>query len=182
MIETPPPLVESPVSLIDRQIDSSLYTPYSDIELPKVILGFVIKNVYDQERLRIKSILQPKNILHHYGDDGRHVPIHFHGIELTPSGKVTHLCSVIHNAQPINIQSYKNILKYNNLTCSGCSGYMKDGVYPIDIRCLSSLSTNRFKSNYLYLRSLLDTNDSLPWFSSWSNFNIFMLCPSTLCS
>jgi hypothetical protein len=173
-------MIDSPVTLVDQSIDTSLYKPYPMSAMPGLVLGFVIKNKYDQERLRLKSILQPKNIIHHYYDDGELKPIYIHGIELAKKESVSHLCTVISNAQPISLHGYRNILKYNHLTCKDGSGYLQDGVYPIDIKCLPKLSTNRFKSHYLYLRSLLDTNDRLPWFSSWSDFNIFMLCPSTI--
>ena len=173
-------MIDSPVALADQDIDTSLYKTSLISGMPRLILGFVIKNKYDQERLRLKPVLQPKNITHQYCIDGELKPIYIHGIELAKKENVSHLCTVINNAQPISLHGYKNILKYNHLTCKNCSGYLQDGVYPIDIKCLSKLSTNRFKSHYLYLRSLLDTNDKLPWFSSWSHFNIFMLCPSTM--
>ena len=170
----------SPINLIEEQVDPKKYTPYKVFDFPKIILGFNIKNKYDEDRLRIRSMFSPKRIMHFYGEDGELHPIYFHGIELEPRGKVNHLCSVIRNASPVSVESYQNILEYNRLKCDSCFSYLRDGVYPIDITCLQRLSRNRYKSGYLSLRPLLEDNEDLPWFSSWSSFNIFMLCPSIL--
>ena len=170
----------SPINLVEEQIDTKRYTPFNTCDLPKIILGFNIKNKYDEDRLQIRPMFNPRNILHHYGVDSRLTPIYFHGIELEPRSKVSHLCSVIKNASPITVESYQNILKYNRLKCDTCYSHLRDGVYPIDITCLQKLSRNRYKSCYLYLRSLLESNEELPWFASWSSFNVFMLCPSII--
>ena len=173
-------MVSSPIKLVEQDINSDSYKPYNISDLPKIILGFNIKNKYDEQRLKIREMLGPKNIRHYYGHDNTLKPIHFHGIELRPKNKVNHLCSTISNALPVNIESYKNILKYNRLSCTNCFHYLRDGVYPIDVECLQKLSRNKYKSNYLFLRSFLEHNEQLPWFANWSNFNIFILCPSIL--
>ena len=170
----------SPVKLVEQNIDSSEYTDYNINDLPKIVLGFNIRNKYDEERLKIKPMLRPKNIRHFYGEEHKLNPMYFHGIELKPRNKVNHLCSIINAAMPVNIDSYRNILKYNRLSCTNCYHHLRDGVYPIDVECLQKLSRNKYKSNYLFLRSFLEHNEKLPWFANWSNFNIFMLCPSIL--
>lgn len=137
-----------------------------------------MRNRYDEQRLRFKSIMRPRYIAHQFGDHDRLETMRFHAIELQGTTKVTHLCETIHRASPITPDSYCNILKYNRLSCDTGKQLLRDGVYPIDIKCLPVLSKNRFKTSYTWLRTLLETNDDLPWFSSWSDFNIFMLCPS----
>ncbi len=170
----------TPTQLFDQPATVNKYKHYSAVELPKIILGFVIKNKYDESRLKIKPLMQPKSIAHDIGDHDKLSTMHFHGIELEPTKRVGHLCSTIHRAMPITPDSYMNILKYNRLSCDNCIGLLRDGVYPIDIKCLPVLSRNKFKTDYTRLRTMLETNDDLPWFSSWSDFNIFMLCPSFL--
>jgi len=170
----------TPTRLVDQPIDMKQYKRFQSIELPKIILGFVIRNKYDEQRLRIKSIMRPKRIAHEFGDHDQLSIMAFHAIELQGTSRVNHLCEAIHRASPITTDSYRNILKYNRLSCDTCSQMLRDGVYPIDIKCLPLLSNNRFKTDYVWLRTLLETNDDLPWFSSWSNLNIFMLCPSFL--
>lgn len=175
-------MVTSPVKLVEQDINSDDYNVYSINDLPKIVLGFNIKNKYDAKRLKIKPMLRPKNIRHFYGQDQELKPIYFHGIELEPKNKVSHLCSVINRAMPVTTDSYKNILEYNRMSCNNCYTHLRDGVYPIDVDCLPKLSRNKYKSNYLFLRSLLEHDEDLPWFANWSNFNIFMLCPSILYS
>lgn len=156
-----------PVDLVE-QPPVKLYKPV--IQHPLLLLGFVIHNEYDERRLSIKRMLRPMNIC----QDGTNI----HGIELNPKKSVHHLCETISRAQPITHESYKNILKYNRLSCDNCSQHLRNGVYPIDISCVSTLSNNKYSSNYMSLRAMLDTSDDLPWFSNWTEFNIFMICPS----
>lgn len=170
----------APTRLADQPVDLKRYKRFQSIEFPKIILGFVIRNKYDEQRLQIKPIMQPKRIAHDFGDHDHLSTMTFHAVELQGTPQVNHLCEAIHRASPITMDSYRNILQYNRLSCDACSQMLRDGVYPIDIKCLPLLSKNRYKTDYVWLRTLLETNDDLPWFSSWSNFNIFMLCPSFL--
>lgn len=165
----------TPTQLFEQPVNCSKYKRYNVLQLPKIILGFAIRNQYDEQRLRIKSVMRPKNISHVCGDDDQHI-MRFHAIELNGNTRVNHLCSTIHRASPITPESYRNILKYNRLSCDTNTQLLRDGVYPIDVKCLPLLSRNKFRTDYIWLRSLLETNEDLPWFSSWSNFNIFMLC------
>ena len=173
-------MIDTPLTLMEQQVTTSRYKQYTPLKLPKIIMGFVINNMYDEKRLRIKPIANPKNIKHYVGSEDGLKPMYFHGIELNSRRKVSHLCSVIKQAMPVTQESYRNILKYNRLSCDQCGQYLRDGVYPIDMSCLPVLSTNKYKNDFLYLRSLLEENKDLPWFSSWSEFNIFMLCTSFL--
>lgn len=170
----------SPLTLAEQPVTQKKYKKYNLNFLPKLILGFQIKDKYDEKRLRIKKSLNPKYIEHHVGYDDKLKPAYFHAIELEPRKQVSHLCSVIKQAAPITPESYKNILKYNRLSCDDNISYLRDGVYPIDMRHVTALSTNRYKNNFLHLRSLMDHDYDLPWFASWKDFNIFMLCPSFL--
>ena len=51
-------------SLTDHPVDNKDFQSYNIEDLPKLILGFEIKNKYDQKRLTFKKLYQPKNILH----------------------------------------------------------------------------------------------------------------------
>lgn len=173
-------MIETPLTLIDQPVTKKLYKPYALTQLPKLIMGFAVNNKYDETRLKIKKVIKPKYIVHNVGDGDELRPRYFHGIELRPRRKVSHLCSVIHKAMPVTLETYRNILKYNRLTCDNAAQHLRDGVYPIDMTCVTSLSTNKYKNDFLLLRTLLENSEKLPWFSNWTEFNIFMLCPSFL--
>lgn len=173
-----PSMISTITKLFDQPITKSRYLPTVPSCLPELIMGFMMKNRYDERRLRIKKLLKPVNITHEYRDDEQMSSVHIHGVRLEPSAAIGHLCETINRAKPITVESYKNILKYNRLSCDSCSQHLRDGVYPMDIKCLPFLSRNRYKSDFLYLRSMLEHDEELPWFSSWTEFNIFMLCPS----
>lgn len=166
--------------LAEQRVNPNQFEYYDREQLPKLILGFQLSNKYDQSRFRFRKLLQPVNIAHKITDDRQTKTVYFHAIELEHNQNLNHLCSTVARAWPVTSQSYQNILKYNRLTCKIGARYLRDGVYPIDVEHVKQLSKNRHRHDYLYLRSLLDIDTTLPWFSSWGNFNIFMLCPSFL--
>ena len=167
-------------SLVDKPINSKGFKPYDVSILPKLIFGFILNNRYDQERLKFKKIYSPKNILHFFGSDGELESMYLHGIELEPKSKMFHICEAIKRAQPISIHGYKNILKYNDLSCDNCYGYTADGIYPIDTRHLNKISASYTDKSYEQLREMLEPNDNMPWFSSWSQFKLLILLPSEI--
>lgn len=173
-------MIDTITRLFDQPVTKNKYRLMKSTELPRLIMGFVMKNKYDERRLRIKNMLRPISVSHEYRDDDKMSKVHIHGVELDAQAVVSHLCETIHRAKPITTQSYMNILKYNRLSCNNCSQHLRDGVYPMDITCLPRLSKNRHRSDYLYLRSMLEHDEDLPWFSSWTEFNIFMLCPGNI--
>lgn len=173
-------MINTITKLFDQPVEEKRYTPTTATQLPEIIMGFVMKNRYDERRLKIKNLMRPVNVAHQYRNDDRLSTIHIHGVKLDPQEMVNHLCETVARAEPITVESYKNILKYNRLSCDNCAQHLRPGIYPIDIKCLPILSRNRHKSDYLYLRSLLEHDEKLPWFSSWTEFNIFVLCPSII--
>mgnify|MGYP003967814055 FL=1 len=170
------------LTLTEQPVDSKEFKSYDIGNLPKLIIGFNIKNKYDQQRLRYKTKYQPKNILHFISRHGHPElePVYLHGIELTLTEKVKHVISLIDNAQPITLHGYKNILKYNKLACDTCYGHMADGIYPIDIDYLDDVCDEYNTNDYNRLRNMLEPSEDLPWFSSWSSFKIFILLPSLI--
>lgn len=171
-------MINTVTRLAEQPVTKTKYKQSRNTSLPRIIMGFVMKNKYDEKRLCIKKMLRPVNVSHTYVTDNKTETMHIHGVWLNPQPIMNRLCETISRAKPLTSQSYINILKYSRLSCNNCLQHLRDGVYPMDITCLPLLSKNKFKSDYLYLRSLLDHNNQLPWFSSWSEFNIFMLCPS----
>ena len=173
--------MEKSLLLTEQPVATSDYTSYDVSQLPKLILGFNIKNKYDQERLKFKYKYQPKNILHficHLEDHVCHdlEPMYIHGIELEQNDKVKHIIELINNAQPISLNAYKNILKYNKLSCESCYSFVADGLYAIDMEHLSAICNDFNKTNYSKLREMLEEpNEDLPWFANWSAFKIFLL-------
>jgi hypothetical protein len=175
--------MEKSLSLTNQPVDTAEYKSYDIDHLPKLILGFDVKNKYDQERLKFKLKYRPKNILHFIcrldGDELE--PLYLHGIELEMSEKINHIISLIKNAQPISLTGYKNILKYNNLSCNACFGHTADGVFPIDVDHLGTACDDYNEMGYKELREMLQpVEDDMPWFSNWSAFKIFLLLPSDI--
>lgn len=171
-------ITESLTSLTESPVTYKKYKAYNESMLPKTVFGFIINSKYDEERLKLKSLYKSKYILHEYTSDGETNQTYIHGIEIEPHEKILHLCNLFTEASPMTVDSYKNILKYNKLTCNNNYRYLRPGLCPIDISHLPVLSKNKHKSDFLYLRSFLENNIDLPWFANWNSFNIFMICPS----
>jgi len=174
--------MEKSISLTTQPVDSKNYKSYNINQLPKLVLGFNIKNKYDEGRLQFKTKYQPKNILHFISKSEEEdlEPFHMHVLELTPKKKVQHIINLIDNAQPITVHGYKNILKYNNLSCESCFAHIADGIYPIDIDHLSEVCEDYNPVRFEALRNMLETPKDMPWFSNWSSFKLFLLLPCTI--
>lgn len=167
-------------TLVEKPVTTKDFISYDIHVLPKIILGFILNNKYDQERLKLKSTYNPKNILHFVGNGSEIEPIYLHGIELEPCKNIYNVCKSIQRAQPITLNGYMNILKYNGLSCDSVYGYLADGMYPIDIKHLSNINTSYVDHGYKRLRDMLIENKDMPWFSSWSDFKVLILLPSEL--
>lgn len=165
-------MINIATGLLDQPLRKSRYRSTHTSDQPLVLLGFKVKNRYDESRLRFKKFLNPIGVKH----TGAEQPIYMHGVALQPPRDlINRLCTTLARAIPINASSYHNILRYNHMSCDTCVQHLDHGLYPVDVTCLSRLSNNRFRSDYMYLRSLLDPDPDLPWFCSWTNFNIFII-------
>ena len=69
------------VELIDKPITTKDYHIYDITDLPKVFLGFRVKNKLDESRLSIKNIYKPKLVAHFTSQKLN--PIFFYVIELS---------------------------------------------------------------------------------------------------
>lgn len=167
------------VDLIDKPITTKDYHIYDINDLPKLFLGYRVKNKLDEKRLSIKSIYKPKLVSHFTSD--KLEPMFFYGIELFAKNKFTDLFEILNKEMGTYINNndeflnvYKKLLNTYNLSCHNCYGYLADGIYPIDIEHLQDLSRKDFtdiiNSGF---KDLIKKNQN-PWFMNLYNFNLYI--------
>lgn len=164
------------LDLVDEPLDIDTFSYLEDTNYPYCILGFQLKNLYDQKRLVFKKELNSRDVIHLVPNDAI-MPKFFRGIELKLKKEflpfVKHLEMLgSTNKLSITTENYKSILKQYGLTCDNCFAYLNKGIYPVDSECLNILSTQQFNIDNLYTEYL---ETILPVYQSLGYFVIYIL-------
>lgn len=166
------------LNMVEKPVDIRSFPTYNTTNSPIVILGCIIKNEYDRSRLKIYDKYNPINVRISCKDEDSF----FHGIEIDHNDIINRVCKLL-TSLPFDdehlVQYYKERLKVYGLTCEECYGYLRPGIFPLDINNLEKISQATSivaESDYL---QLLSKDDNLPWFSYYTQFNIFILHQST---
>ena len=164
------------LNLIDEPLDIDTFSYLDDADYPHVVLGFQLKNLYDQKRLIFKKEICSEDVIHLVPNDAI-MPKFFRGIriklkkEFAPFVKHLEMLGST-NKTIINTDSYKDILKQYKLTCNNCYAHLNKGIYPIDSECLNKLSVQQFDMDSLYT-NYLEANS--PIYQSLGYFVIYIL-------
>jgi hypothetical protein len=153
MIDTS--LVEVPVSIEGFSYETPIR--------PSIFLGFIIKNEYDNQRLKINEKYDPKRFLRVYKINGEKNLLPLYGFCLPLNGLGENIVNVIskqENSFDINLTLYQNILNQYNLTCNDCYGYFKSGIYPIDFNKFRVLTDDEISKDKKILQHMLNLNEN----------------------
>jgi len=148
-------LVDVPVSMDDFSYETPLQ--------PSIFLGFIIKNEYDNKRLKINEDYNPKRFIRIYKENGKSKMLPLYGIclELNELGKkVVNLISKQEKSYDINLLVYQNLLNECDLTCNDCYAYFKSGIYPIDFNKFRYLSQGEGSKDKKILQHMLNLDES----------------------
>jgi hypothetical protein len=163
------------------ELDKFVVVPES--KYPYSIIGFQLKSLYDQQRIKIKSKYNTKDIIHILPTANleaaffRGIKIHIHEKYFTLIDQLKKFNTIL-TTDIIDVNVYKNLLKEYNLSCDECYAFLRKGIYPIDGHCLSSISNIDITLDSLY-ESAFDTKH-IPAYQSFSSFTIFILCNETI--
>lgn len=162
------------------KLDSFKFIPAE--KYPYSIIGFQLKNFYDQQRIKLKSKYRTKDIIHPLPTPDLAVAC-FRGIKILIREKYQPLVEQLRKfntilSNEIDVSVYKNLLDEYGLTCSDSYSFLRKGVYPIDSGCLAELSNIDLTLETLY-NDAFNTR-SVPVYQSFSNFTIFILCNETI--
>lgn len=163
------------IDLVDKPIDVDEFEYAQDQDYPICLLGFQIKNLYDQKRLTFNKKFKTKNIIHFVPNQSP-TPKFFKGVELTILKEkrpfITLLNELGSKKENVSTEEYKSVLNRANLSCDNCYAYLCNGVYPIDSECIHKISNFDFNVNELY-EQILDSKEN--GFQSFGYFVIYIL-------
>lgn len=164
------------------KLDSFKFIPAE--KYPYSIIGFQLKNFYDQQRIKLKSKYRTKDIIHPLPTSDLAVAC-FRGIKILIREKYQPFIEQLKKfntvlSDRIDVTVYENLLNEYGLTCSDCYSFLKKGVYPVDGKCLSEISNIDITLESLYEDAFNTKN--VPAYQSFSSFTIFILCNETIYS
>jgi len=148
------------VSLVDAPLKADQFTFLNDNDYPFVLLGYQIKNLYDQERFKFNKQFKCVDVAHCTPCEEK-LPRFFRGIKLELKKD---FYSLLDRLDILSVQDdkllsvYKNILSEFNLTCNNCFAYLKKNIYPVDSECLKDIALSNHDINFYY-ENLLDTKN-----------------------
>ena len=174
------------LELVDQPVTIKKYKIYDIQSLPKIILGLRVKNRFDESRISIKRKYKPA-LISHFKTDKQLEPVFLYGIELSVNDKYSPLLEIVSKhtvcdptvIQSVNVKTYNNILSEFGLSCDTNFNDLCDGVYPIDIRHLSSISKTDMSQEIKSGFSSMVKKSDVPWYMNTLNFNMFILAKTS---
>jgi hypothetical protein len=169
------------MNLIDIDLAVEPLTPkecnfIADKNYPFCLLGFQLKNAYDQSRLQFKKKYNIVDYVH-FLPDSNATPLFFRGLSLKPNQKINSLFKQLElfniSLSELPTNKYKHVLSEYRLTCEDCFGSLQKGVYPIDGECVNLITSDIVDLNDLYANAF-DT-DVVPLFQSCGYFTVYIL-------
>lgn len=148
-------LVDTPVSLDEFSYETPLQ--------PSIFLGFIIKNEYDNKRLKINKKYLPKKFVRIFkqGDETKVLPLYGICLELNKKGvKVAEIIKEQDIKYNTNLLVYQNLLEQFDLTCNDCYGYFEKGIYPIDFDKFRYITNEEISKDEKVLQHLLSLDEN----------------------
>lgn len=163
------------IDLINRQPNFDDYSIATPDEYPMLFLGFVIKNEYDNQRIKLSEKFNTLKFLHISKD--RKTGTALKGIKLTPNDNVKKLCNQLQQQEKmsINLVIYENLLSQYGFACKETYSYFSPGSYPIDFDNLKSICTDSFKDDKKIFQHLLNLDEKVFDFQKFSSLKLFIL-------
>ena len=165
------------VNLAEQPLDIDSFSYLGDADYPAVILGFQLKNLYDQKRLIIKPEYKPVDVIHFVPGEAI-LPKFFRGIKVKIEPKYNYLITKLEAlgssaAAEINKSFYAEMLNEYGLSCNNCFAFLRKGIYPIDSEHLNAFTNLKITQKDLYDHVLEKTESSN--FQSFGYFVIYVL-------
>ena len=130
---------------------------------PSLFLGFILKNEYDNQRLKIKENYNPKKFVYICEKEKKLDIVPLYGILLKLNKQGNDLTNLIQRqvkANNINLVVYENLLSQFNLKCDDCYGYFRKGIYPLDFNKFRVITDDVISEDKKILQHMLELNES----------------------
>lgn len=168
------------VTIDDTNIEcTSLFTKYSVADkhtIPTLMLGFLVKTVYDTNRIKIKPEYGPQKIKHFTKRfDGTNEWCCVYGIPIPVEANIKHLYHTIVTLPNPSAEMYRDVLKMHEFSCDDNFLLLRRNLIVLDVKCLSDASKNTKFNTFSALREMLVVQPKYPWYSNWVDFKLFLL-------
>ena len=165
------------VDLAEQPLDIDSFSYLDDKDYPLFLLGFQLKNLYDQKRLIIKKEYNPIDVIHFVPGESI-MPKFFRGIKINFNSRFNYFVNKLEalstsSTEKIDNKYYTELLNEYGLSCNNCFAYLRKGVYPIDSEHLDLISDTKLKQKDLYT-NMLDVS-SVSGFQALGYFVIYVL-------
>lgn len=166
-----------PVELACESVTSHLYKDKSYFLKNGSFLfyGFVVKNKYDEERLKICSHLTPIRFKHElYDYSCNEVKInYYYGVKLQGNKKFSKLCKSLEPVSTdynkfLKVKDYRRLFSEFNVETKDTFLYYSVGVYPFDN--ISDLHNGIINSELFFL------DNNVPWYQKITSIKPFIFC------
>lgn len=152
----------------------------SAYKYPLCILGYEIRNLFDQKYLTISKKFKSKDIIHFTKLPSVN-PIFLRGIPFTPNNKLSCLIDDLTeyretNFKAITKNAYIRFMQKYKLDCEHTLSCLQDGFYPIDSEFLSDVTKDKNILSTLYKDMMSDTY--IPSYFKLRYYKIFILFDS----
>lgn len=149
-------------------------------KFPLCLLGYEIKNLFDQKYLTIGKKFKSKDIVH-FTKLPSVTPIFLRGITFTPNNKLISLINDLTAYRETNFKTFtkNNYIKYTlkyKLDCEHTLSCLQDGLYPLDSEYLSEVTNDKNILTTLYRDMMRDTY--IPSYLKLRYYKIFILLDS----
>lgn len=164
------------LNLIEKQPATETFAPRMTICQDTIILlGSIIKNGYDEERIRIKEEFNPVDIKV-LDEENKHIC--FRGIQLNPSRGFSKLLRLLKrfpfdHDDVVNI--YKQRLALCGVTCETGWGQLQPGIFPIDLDCIENITSDPRYYKLSHSLLLEGTENNLPWYSYYAQLKLYII-------
>jgi hypothetical protein len=163
------------IDLINKPANSETFNFLDPKDYPFLFLGFIIKNEYDNRRIKISDTYTPVNFYHPSKD--RQALTLLKGIKLIPNSNVIGLIKSITNQEKvgINLTTYQNLLNQYGFACKETYSLFDKGFYPIDFNNLKTVCDNSFNTDKKIFQHLLNLDEKVFDFQKFSSLKLIIL-------
>ena len=147
---------------------------FEKITYPTFFFGFIIRNLYDQKRLKIKQEFSPKYLVHKYGSKKDEILFLYGLTSKVPSDLVSNIYPLQNNPN-VNHEQYEAILNRMDVECSDCYLFLNKNLYPINTFYAHRFFTKQNFKNLSTYADILDRDPELPLHHTIASFQLFLL-------
>lgn len=147
---------------------------FEKVTYPTFFFGFMIRNLYDQKRLKIKEQFNPKYLVHKYGTKQDEI-MFLYGLTSKVPNDILPDIYPLQNNPNVNHEQYEAILNRMDLECSDCYLFLNKNLYPVNTFYAHRFFTKQNFKNLSTYADILDRNPELPLHHTIAAFQLFLL-------